>query len=223
MNNTYDVLFSDLEGTKMYFDFLVKHIKGKHLLEFASGTADLLHLLNQDYDVLGIDIDASMLKKAEDKYPELKDKMALGSFLDYKDEKNYDTVICVGDSLNYMASLDDLDQFVETTTNLSNHIIVDFHHPYRLIEFEEPYFEEGSTEFFDYAYQIEVYEDTLIHTINYLNGQIKQVYQWVFKPEDIIQRFKDKGYSATVYTDFDELGILDEGEKLMIIFSKEQL
>ena len=125
MNNTYDLLFSDLEGTKMYYDFLKKHIKGKSILEFASGTGDLLNLLNQEYDVLGVDIDDSMLKKAIDKYPGLDNKIQVGSFMDYKSDTMFDTLICVGDSLNYMQNKDNLNDFVETSTKLSNHIIVE--------------------------------------------------------------------------------------------------
>ena len=55
MNNVYDLLFSDLEGTKLYDKFLKKHIQGQTVLEFASGTGDLLNLLDQKYDVLGSD------------------------------------------------------------------------------------------------------------------------------------------------------------------------
>lgn len=220
MNNTYDLLFSDLEGSKTYELFIKKHAKGKSLLEFASGTGDLLNLLDQTYDVMGVDLDESMLQSAIEKYPQLKNKMKVGNFLNYQNTKTYDTVICVGDSLNYMDDLDEMDQFVEVSSALSDLIIVDFHHPYRLSEFEEPYFEEGSIDDFDYAYQIEKHEDRLIHTINYLDGRLEQVYQWVFKPEDLISRFKAKGYTSQIFTDFEHQGILEEGEKIMCIFSK---
>lgn len=220
MNNTYDLLFADLEGTQMYAEFLKKHIQGTKIIEFACGTADLLHILNQDYDVLGVDIDETMLEKAIVKYPELKDKIVKGSFLDFSSKTSYDTLVCVGDSLNYMESLEEMDAFVETAAKLSQTIIVDVHHPYRLIEFEEPYYEEGRLKEFDYAYQIECDQDRLVHTINYLNGQIEQVHQWVFDPFELINRFSDYDYEVEIYTDFDISGILEEGEKIMLIFSK---
>lgn len=221
MDNRYDALFSDIEGTHMYLEFLKKHISGKNILEFACGTSDLLNLLDQDYNVLGLDIDPKMIDTALEKYPKLKGKIKVGNFLDYREENRYDTLICVGDSLNYMDNLDELDQFVETAVSLSDTIIVDFHHPYRLIEFEEGYFEEGSHDTFDYSYMIEVSDDRLVHTINYLNGTYENVLQWVFKPQDIIERFEAKGYTSLIFSDFDQPGIIEEAEKVMCIFKKE--
>lgn len=220
MSNRYDLLFGDLKGTEKYYEFITKHIQGKNILEFASGTGDLLNLLNKDYEVHGIDIDEIMIEHAIQKYPSLKHKFTIGNFLDYTSDKTYDTLICVGDSLNYMHDEKELTSFVKTASALSDHIIVDFHHPYRLIEFEEPYFEEGSFDEFDYAYQIQIEEDYLIHTINYLNGQFEQVVQWIFKPNSLIQQFEKRGYESDIYTDFDTPGISEEGEKVMIIFSK---
>lgn len=220
MSNRYDLLFGDLKGTEKYYDFVSKHIKGNKILEFASGTGDLLQLLDKEYDVVGVDIDEAMIDSALKKYPTLKDKLKIGNFLDYKTDETYDTVICVGDSLNYMHDEEELKQFVTTASKLSDHIIVDFHHPYRLTEFEEPYFEEGSFESFDYAYQIQIEEDYLVHTINYLDGQFEQVIQWVFEPKTLIQEFEKLGYESQLFTDFDTQGIQQEGEKVMAIFSK---
>ena len=223
MSNRYDLLFSDLKGTQMYVDFIKKHAKGKHWLEFASGTGDLLYYLNQDYDVLGVDLDEEMIQFALEKYPELSGKLVQGNFLTYQNENRFDTLICVGDSLNYTDNSDELHQFVEVASTLSDHIIVDFHHPYRLEEFKDTYYEEGSTDAFDYAYQIEVYEDRLIHTINYLNGQMEQVFQWVFNPLELITLFENKGYHTEIFSDFEYEGITNEGEKIMCIFTKEEI
>ena len=223
MRTYYDALFGDIEGTKLYNSFLRKHLIGKSVLEFACGTGDLMNLLSLDYDIKGIDIDSSMISKAVEKYPNLKDKIVLGNFLDYEDLNVYDSLVCVGDSLNYLQDLDELSAFVDTASKLSNHIIVDFHHPYRLVEFQDDYYEEGSTEGFDYSYLIEVYEDSLIHTINFLDGTYDTVLQWVFEPGLLIELFSKKGYSVELFTDFDTEGISSEGEKVMAIFHKESL
>lgn len=220
MRNYYDALFADMEGTKLYADFLLKHLEGTSVIELASGTADLMNLLNEKFDYKGVDIDANMIESAVLKYPHLKSSIIEGNFLNYREDKRYDSLVCVGDSLNYLQNKDELSQFVETAVLLSDHIIVDFHHPYRLKEFEDSYFEEGSTDNFDYLYNIEVYEDKLVHTINFLDGTFDTVVQWVFKPKDIFDLFAKFGYRAKVYTDFDDEGILDEGEKLMVIFNR---
>jgi hypothetical protein len=220
MRNYYDALFADMEGTYLYRDFLLKHLKGPNVIEFASGTSDLMNLLSDAYDYKGVDIDLNMINTALSKYPHLEDRIVEGNFLNYRENKRYDSLVCVGDSLNYLQDETELEQFVETATQLSDHIIVDFHHPYRLTEFEDSYFEEGSTDTFDYLYNIEVFEDKLVHTINFLDGTYDTVVQWVFLPTMIIDLFAKYGYMPTIYTDFDFEGILDKGEKLMIIFDK---
>ena len=223
MIDYYDVLFGDLEGTELYFNFLKNHIKGHNVLEFACGTGDLLNRLSTEYQVTGIDVSQEMIDTLKIKYPHLKHKVDVGNFLSFKSDVKYDSVICVGDSLNYILNVEDLNRFVETSTRLSDTIIVDFHHPYRIAEFEEGYFEEGRTEFFDYNYIIEMDGDYLIHTINFLDGNFDQVRQWVFKPERLIDLFKNKGYIVEIYTDFHHLGILDEGEKVFCVFERESI
>lgn len=216
----YDDLFSDLQGTQLYYEFIASHLKGHSILEFACGSGDLLNLFSKDYEIKGIDLDQSMLDKAVSKYPNLKDFVKQGNFLDYQD-KQYDTLVCVGDSLNYMLDINDLEKFVENAVKLSNYIIVDCHHPYRLIEFETPYFEEGSTENFDYAYLITANDQYLQHQINFLDGQVETIVQWVFQPTTLMDMFKNRGYNVKVYTDFEYEGISDEGEKVFMIFERE--
>lgn len=220
MRTYYDALFSDLEGTKQYEQFLRKHIDGTHILEFACGTGDLLNLLSDYYNVFGLDLDSSMLETCLQKYPHLKDKVMLGNFLNYRSDTRYDTLICVGDSLNYMEDEVEMDAFVNTAASLSDTIIVDFHHPYRLTEFESEYYEEGSTEEFDYQYVIQVHDSNLVHTINFLDGTYDTVVQWVFEPTLLIGKFEKLCYIPTIYTDFDVPEIAVEGEKIMIVFRR---
>ena len=223
MNNYYDKLFADLEGTKIYYDFLKEHIKGETLIELASGTGDLLNLLSQDYQVFGIDLDETMLKSASLKYPHLENKMELGDFLSYHNQNQYDTLICVGDSLNYILNERDLDKFVNTSLSLSNHIILDFHHPYRLDEFQDGYFEEGIVDDLEYLYNIEIEDELIVHTINFLDGQYTQVIQWVFDPFILINKYIEKGYKVNILSDFENEGITEKGEKIMLIISKGDL
>lgn len=223
MIDYYDVLFADLEGTELYFEFLNSHIKGHNILEFACGTGDLLNRLSSEYQVTGIDISEDMIDILKIKYPHLADKVHVGDFLSHRSNVKYDSVICVGDSLNYILDEEDLKRFVETSTRLSDTIIVDFHHPYRINEFNEGYFEEGSTDSFDYNYIIELDGDYLIHTINFLDGNFEQVSQWVFKPNQLIELFEKQGYLVKIYTDFDFPGLLDEGEKVFCVFERKSI
>lgn len=220
MIDYYDTLFADMEGTRQYYAFVKKHVKGTSLLEFACGTGDLLNLLSKDFEVRGIDLDDKMLNQCKNKYPNLIDKVSIGNFLNYQPHDKVDTLICVGDSLNYLLVSEDLIQFVENASQISDHIILDMHHPHRLIEFETPYFEEGATDAFDYVYTIEKNEDYLMHQINFLDGTFDAVTQWVFDVDDFRKRFEDKGYDVKVYTDFDIEDTQLMGEKLMMICSR---
>lgn len=143
MTAYYDLLFSDLEGTALYFDFVNKHIKGTRIIEMACGTGDLLSRLNEVYDVVGVDLDVKMLDKALEKYPKLEGKLFQGDFLNFQSDQRFDTLVCVGDSLNYISNYQELKSFVSNATKLSDNIIVDMHHPYRLTEFSDGYYEEG--------------------------------------------------------------------------------
>ncbi|AYV34561.1 class I SAM-dependent methyltransferase [Erysipelothrix rhusiopathiae] len=223
MKTYYDSLFASKEGTQLYKEFIIKHAVGTSLLELACGTGDLLNQLNEQFDVKGVDLDDSMLALGYEKYPELSTKMVQGDFLTYNDEKTYDTLVCVGDSLNYILTEDDLLKFVDQSVTLSSHIILDCHHPYRLNEFADDYYEEGSTDSFDYAYQIEVDGSHLVHVINFLDGTFDSVYQWVFDPKILIDAYEKHGYSVSTYTDFNQAGISSEGEKVMFVITKERI
>ncbi|HLV49621.1 MAG TPA: class I SAM-dependent methyltransferase [Erysipelothrix sp.] len=220
MSAYYDLLFSDLEGTALYFDFVKKHIDGTRIIEMACGTGDLLSLLSKEYDVVGVDLDVKMLDVALKKYPELEGKLFQGDFLNFQTEQRFDTLICTGDSLNYINNMNELESFVRNVVKLSDTVIVDMHHPFRLIEFREGYYEEGRTDSFDYSYLIDVSDDFLVHQINLLDGTFDTVVQWVFDPLKLKSLFENEGYQVHVFTDFDLEGYHQTGEKIMMIAKK---
>ena len=90
-------------------------------------------------------------------------------------------------------------------------------------EFEDGFFEEGSTDQFDYAYEIRREDDFLIHTINFLDGNFDVIYQWVFDPKLLIDRYESLGYKVKVLNDFTESEILKTGEKIRYVIDKVNL
>ena len=220
----YDQLFADVSGSQSYFDWIQSLILGdKTMLEMACGTGDLLSLLSKKHDIKGFDLDPVMVKKAKEKYPELEDNFYVDDFLNPDTGTHYDSLVCINDSLNYILNQEDLEKFVNASSKLANEMFLDSHHPYRLIEFKDGYLEEGSTDEFDYSYQITQENDFLIHIINFLDGNFDSVFQWVFDPEILVSLYKDKGYQVDVYTDFIKKGISEQGEKLMYHVYKEEL
>lgn len=220
MKQYYDVLFTQEEGLKVYTHYVQDHLKDGSVIEMASGTGDLLNTLSQTHDVLGVDLDPDMLLQALDKFPELEGKMTEGDFCNFTYPSKFDNLVCIGDSLNYILSHNDLKQFVETASNLSDHLILDMHHPYRLIEFEDGYYEEGSLPDFDYAYEINCDGDYLMHIVNFLDGNFDAIQQWVFDPQILIDLLEAKNYKLRIFNDLKEGQIETEGEKVRIVATR---
>lgn len=216
----YDQLFTQAEGLKLYTDYVLEYLIPGSVIEMAAGSGDLLNTLSQDRDVLGVDIDAEMIAIAHDKFPHLKERLVLGDFCDFQSDQRFDNLVCIGDSLNYILNLEDLKRFVTTASQLSDHLVLDMHHPYRLTEFAEGFYEEGSLPEFDYAYQIECDDDYLMHIINFLDGTFDAIQQWVFDPVILIDLLKLEGYSVQTMNDFTLGPIQAEGEKVRLIASR---
>lgn len=218
----YDQIFGDKEGSRSYLKWLETFmVHPQAIIEMACGTGDLLFLLSKEHRVDGFDLDEEIIEKAKAKYPKLEDRFYVDDFLNPKKVKKYESLICINDSLNYILNLEDLEKFVENSLEFSDELFLDSHHPYRLLEFEQGYLEEGSTESFDYSYQISRDQDFLIHIINFLDGTYDSVYQWVFHPNLLIDLYKKRGYYVDVFTDFHTQGITAKGEKVMYHIYKE--
>ncbi len=223
MKTYYDKLFTQENGIKLYADYVFKYLKDGSVLELACGSGDLLNLMSENHEVLGVDLDPEMLKQTAIKFPMLKDKIVMHDFLTFKSDKKYDNLVCIGDSLNYILSEEDLIQFLDNAGNLSDHLILDSHHPARLLEFQDGYYEEGSTDTFDYAYEISCEDEYLLHVINFLDGHYDVINQWVFDPNIVIKHLKSLGYDVTVLNDFTEGDIHKEGEKVRYVATRSVL
>lgn len=76
----------------------------KTLLELACGTGNVLALLENDYEVTGLDLSPQMLELAAKKLPEV--ELYEADMTNFKLGKKYDAVICVFDSVNHLLSYD---------------------------------------------------------------------------------------------------------------------
>lgn len=220
----YDQIFGDQSGSQKYSTWIESlNNQSQNIIEMACGTGDLLSLLSKNHKVSGFDLDPIMIEKAKEKYPTLSDNFYIDNFLNPKTIEPYDSIVCINDSLNYILNQEDLEEFVESSVKFADEMFLDSHHPYRLEEFKEGYLEEGSTDDFDYSYQITRDEDFLIHIINFMDGNYDSVFQWVFDPLILCELFKAKGYQVDVFTDFDKSGISNKGEKVMYHVYKEDV
>lgn len=217
----YDLIFGDEEGTRLRYDFLLPHLEGNSVLEVGCGSGDLLTLLSTDYTVTGVDKDPQMINNAIDKYPHLRTHFLSKDIMEYEEE-TYDSLICIGDSLNYNMNKESLYKFLDKLMDLSNVLILDMHHLYRLEEFKEGYEEEGRIDTLDYGYQIQVEEDFLLHIVNYFDGSFDVVQQWVFSSKIVVEYLRNNNYEVDIFTDF-EKGTKEIGEKVMLVAKRRRV
>lgn len=72
---------------------------GFKILDVGCGTADLYGFISQTqgkYDYTGIDLVKESIQKARKRYPELKKKLIVGDFLDYRFNEEFDIVLANG-------------------------------------------------------------------------------------------------------------------------------
>lgn len=220
LSQVYDEILGDEEGTNLYADFINKHrIKGS-LLECACGSGNLLALLSQsDDNVTGIDLDEQIIQVAKEKYNL---NIRHQNMLNLEGLSQYKTIICVGDSINYLGSIDEVEIFFsEVFSHLEDDgvFIFDIHHLDRLEEFKEEYLEEGIFSLGEYQWSILSVEQQLYHQFVFFiddNVYIENVIQNVYEPQLITNLLSSFDMTFDVYTDFSRKGIHD-GEKLFFI------
>lgn len=224
LSQVYDEILGDKEGTLQYADFINRYrVKGP-LLECACGSGDLLSLLSQsDDDVIGIDLDEQMIQVAKKKYSLNVQKQ---NMLDLSGLNNFSTIVCVGDSLNYLSSIEDVRTFFsEVFDHLTQDgvFIFDTHTLDRLVEFQEEYIEEGFFSLGQYQWSILSSNQHLVHRfVFYLDDQIhiENVIQQVYNPRVIIELLNSFDVNIDIFTDFDTKGI-QNGEKLFFIVRRK--
>lgn len=217
----YDELFKDDLATEKWVKLVLENIKGRDILELASGSGDIAFKLSKNYNILASDISVSMLKVLHHKYPLLNYNV-----LDMRDFTGaYDGIICFCDSINYLSTLKECRKFFKCAYNSLNSggkLIFDMHSSDRISEFKNGYIEEGYVKDIPYLWSIEADENTLYHTFVFYHpeGLIKEQHiQQIFNVQDIIDILKEEGFEIELYTDFDKKGIV-EGEKYFIVGGK---
>jgi ubiquinone/menaquinone biosynthesis C-methylase UbiE len=120
----YDELYSALgkdypKEVKKINAFIKKHIKtkGKNLLDVGCGTGHHAGLLNERYQVNGLDLDPNILSVAREKHPNI--RFYQGNMIDFKLNKSYDIIISLFSSIGYVQNKNNLNK---TLINLTNHL-----------------------------------------------------------------------------------------------------
>lgn len=114
----YDRLMSHVEYDKWAEFILSLLCRGGNFpseaLELACGTGNMAnHLAASGIQVTGYDRSPQMIEQAKDKYRSPNLRFQAAAFDDFPLEKQYDAVICLYDSINYILEFDALVSFIE--------------------------------------------------------------------------------------------------------------
>ena len=215
----YDALLQDPDGYSYWLRYITEYVKGKDILDLASGSAVLVSQLGDlGYDVIASDMSEAMKQAAKVNFD---GDYRILDMRCFSIPERFDGILCICDSINYLA---DLDEVSATLKSAYDHLktggsfIFDMHHLRRLEEFEETYIEEGTVEDIDYRLSIKSDGDKLYsHFVFYTEDKVieERHKQKIFRPDEVKRRMEEVGYKATYIPDFipDEK-VLFVGEKI---------
>ncbi|HEU0116565.1 MAG TPA: class I SAM-dependent methyltransferase [Thermomicrobiales bacterium] len=89
-----------------------KRSRGNRLLDVACGTGSYLTQLRDSYQVEGLDLSEAMLDVARQRVPDV--PLHQGDLVDFKLERRFDAVVCLGSSIGYARSVAGLRQAIQT-------------------------------------------------------------------------------------------------------------
>ena len=176
--------------------------------------------IQKDFHATGLDLDQQMLELAKKKGAK---NLVLGDMLDLSPFKNLNTILCVGDSLNYLIEKESVEKFfneVYSSLNPGGRFIFDMHTINRLQEFKEPFIEEANMGDYQYQWSIISEQDIISHQfIFYINDDtIKQnILQRVYQVELIVELLNLAGFKQI------ETSIDQDQEKVLVMTKKEAL
>ncbi len=223
----YDALVKDEEATKAWVDFVKRHGVGRRILEVACGSGEItLALAQQGYQIDAGDISAPMLKHAQAKRGSEQIHWRCFDMRDLHACKQYDSILCFCDSINYLTETQDWQTFFTQAyahLNTNGTLLFDMHSQDRLSEFTQEYCEAGYLEDTAYEWTINREQDYIYHRFVFYDEAarpcMEQHIQRVMPVTWVNDCLKDIGFQIEIYTDFDKPGI-QSGEKYFYVCHK---
>jgi len=121
----YDEIYASMEkdyqneaGTIIKFIRKYKKTKGRKLLDVACGTGHHAGILNKNFNVEGIDLDARMIAIAKKKHPHMRFRVA--DMIDFNLHEKFDVITCLFSSIGYVQTKPLLKRAV---TNMANQLL----------------------------------------------------------------------------------------------------
>jgi ubiquinone/menaquinone biosynthesis C-methylase UbiE len=222
----YDTLVKDVEATDQWVAYTKHRVHGNNILELACGSGEItLALANEGYRLDALDLSEAMIERAMRKDITGKVRFMQGDMLDLSGYGTYDAILCYCDSINYLLPTDLDVLFNEVNRHLEKNgvFLFDMHTPDRLVEFTEPFIEEGWIDTTAYQWAIESDDRRIIHHFRFYFADgtaITETHvQYVFDLQDVTKQLEKNGFSVTATSDFEE-PTGNEGEKYFICAMK---
>lgn len=204
----YDALLQD-EGSLKYWLEYIHQLKGKDVLELASGSAVMAKILkNEGYNVVASDISEAMKKASKRNFD---GEYLILNMIDFKLDRSFDIILCICDSINYLNEDELLPMFKNVYEHLNSGgtFLFDMHSMMRLEEFKDEYIEEGQV--LDTNYQWAILADTYQKQLQerftfYMDEGIVQEHhvQNVFDIKLVKEKMLAAGFEVEIVEDFIE-------------------
>lgn len=222
----YDLLVKDEQATRDWADFTERYCPGKDVLELACGSGEIsIELGLRGYRVDATDLSGAMIQRAKAKPHPESVHFRVMNMLQFDTDRQVDGILCYCDSLNYLNTLDEVRQVLESAAahlKPGGVFLFDMHTADRLTEFENEYIEEGLLEETPYQWTIQSNEDKIYQHFAFWTPQgLKQEHhiQTVFAAEAVCGLMRKAGLEPEIITDFVHPGV-QPGEKLFMIGRK---
>ena len=213
----YDELLQDEESLSYWLDYIETE-PFDSVLELASGSGVMAKILSaKGHAVTASDLSLEMMSASRKNYD---GEYLILNMTDYHLGKQYDLVLCICDSINYLET-DELDSFFACAAehlHSGGRLLFDMHHQERLKEFAEEYVEE------DYVcgvpYQWTILSDPEESTLNEhftfytAQGMVQEHHTQNVFPSDVIEEKMKKYFEVQIVEDF------IENEKILVIGRK---
>jgi SAM-dependent methyltransferase len=199
----YDLLMADVDYEQLY-QFLKPYLKeNDSIVDAGCGSGYLLlELIKNNHDVIGIDIDSSMLALAKDKLTSHNLHAALYEH-DLREPLpiKVDVVLMMFDVINYFKGAKKIFKNIFQSLNAGGRLIFDFYKE-EVLDMYHDYVEEDD-EPFSYTWRIQTVGSNMVHQLKTPFG-IDHVKQYIYTKDYYLDILKQLGFTYEIFDGLDE-------------------
>lgn len=193
----YDILMSDVDYGAVY-DWIRPHLKSEDtIIDAGCGTGYLLlELIRHGHDAIGIDMDASMLAVASEKFRNEHLSVSLYEHdLRTPMHTKIDVILAMFDVLNYMKGVKEVFKHFKQALNPGGRLIFDVYKMEVLHDYDG--YEEEDDDPFHYVWRIDTYGQMMRHRVT-IGNQTDVIRQYVYPIEYYVSILQSLGFEVEI-------------------------